>query len=121
MAAVISVAQMLKLNMSSSKVSVADVEWAEVFGPRNDDSMGLICANWAMTCWSTEEGAKTALELITEGCILVSDRMLISILYMSVEALEMSDALAAQAEDLKPDNLLSPFCLMCHFKNLNLS
>ena len=41
------------------------------------------------------------------------DCMLISILFMSVEALEMlcaqaAEALAPQAWDLKPDNLLSP-------------
>ena len=45
---------------------------------------------------------ETALGLVTEGCIVVPDHMLISILSMSVEALEMScagatDALAPRA------------------------
>ena len=45
---------------------------------------------------------------------------------MSVEALEMlcteaADALAPQAWDLKPEDLLSPLHLMCKFKKLNLS
>ena len=44
---------------------------------------------------------------------MVSDRMLISILFVLVEALEMScaeavDALAPWAGELKPDDLLSP-------------
>ena len=57
-----------------------------------------------MACWSTEEYDETVLELVTEGCIVVSDHMLISILSMSVEALEMwrakaVDALAPRAWD----------------------
>ena len=43
-----------------------------------------------MTCWSTGERAETALGLITEGCSVVSDYMLISILSVSFEALDMS-------------------------------
>ena len=71
------------------------------FGPRKNDSMVLICANWSMTCWLT------------------------SILSMSVEAREMLsaeavDALAPQDRDLKPEDLLSPLHLMCVFKKLNL-
>ena len=63
-----------------------------------------------MNLWLTEERPETMLGLATEGCIVVSDRMLISILSMLVEALEMScaaavDALAPQAGDLKPDDL----------------
>ena len=54
------------------------------------------------------------------------DRMLISILSVSVEALEMScseaaEVLASQAWDLKPDDLLSPLHLMCDLRNPNLS
>ena len=57
---------------------------------------------------------------------MVSDCMVISILYMSVEALEMScaetvGALAPRARDLKPEDLLSLLYLMCIFKKLNLS
>ena len=51
-----------------------------------------------MTCWQTKECAETILGLETEGCIVVSDCMLISILSMSVEG---ADALAPQAWDLK--------------------
>ena len=45
---------------------------------------------------------------------------------MSVEPLEMlcaeaAVALAPRARDLKPEDLLSPFLLMCVFKKLNLS
>ena len=52
----------------------------------------------------------------------MSDHMLISIVSMLVEALEMScaeavDALTPRAGNLKPDDLLSPLCLMCVFKN----
>ena len=66
------------------------------------------------------------LGLVTECCIVVSDCMLISILSVLVEPLEMScteaaDALATQAMDFKADDLLSPLCLMCIFKKLNLS
>ena len=63
-----------------------------------------------MTCWLPEEYPETALGLVTEGCIVGSDRMLIFILSMLVEALEMScaetlAALAPQAGDLKPEDL----------------
>ena len=69
---------------------------------------------------------ETVLELVTEGCIVVSDSMLISILSMLVEPLEMlcaeaADALAPQVWDLKAEDLLSPLHLMCVFKKLNLS
>ena len=54
------------------------------------------------------------------------DCMLISILSMSVNALEMSHAeaakaLAPRACDLKPDDLPSPFQLMCDIRNIILS
>ena len=89
---------------------------------RNNDSMVVICANWSMTCWIAKEPAKTALGLATEGCIVVSDRMLISILFLSLELLEMLcaeavDALASWTRVLKPDDLLSPGCL----QEVNLS
>ena len=53
-------------------------------------------------------------------------RMLISILSVSVEALEMlcvvvAEALAPQACDLKADRLLSPLHQMCDFRNPSLS
>ena len=52
--------------------------------------------------------------------------MLISILSVSVEALEMpcavvAEALAPQVCNLKADDLLSPLCLMCDLRNLSLS
>ena len=79
-----------------------------------------------MTCWSTFERWETTLELETDGCIVVSDGMLISIQSASVEPLEMLcaeaiDALAHCTRDLKPEDLLSPLHLMCVFKKLNLS
>ena len=49
-----------------------------------------------MTCWSAVEHWETALWLETEGCIVVSDHMWISILSVSVEPLEM---LCAEAGD----------------------
>ena len=54
------------------------------------------------------------------------DRMLISILSVSVEALVMScavaaEALAPRALDLKPDDLLSQLHLMCNLRNPNFS
>ena len=54
------------------------------------------------------------------------DRILISILCVSVEALEMSCALVAGALApwaciLKADDLLSPLCLMCDLRNPSLS
>ena len=93
-------------------------------GLRNDDIMVFICTNWSMTCLSTEECWETALALVTDDCIVVSDRMLIYILSMSVELLEMPcvetvDALAPWAGDLKPEYLLSSKHLMCVFKILN--
>ena len=60
------------------------------------------------------------LGLVTEDCNVVSDHMLVSILSVSVEALEMlcadvADALPPQAGDMKPDNPLSPLHLRCDF------
>ena len=88
--------------------------------------MGLICTNLSMTCCSTTECTETALGFVTQGWNAVSDHTLISIIFMLVEALEMlcddsTDALAPQAEDLKPDNLENPLRIMCIFKKLNLS
>ena len=79
-----------------------------------------------MICWSTVERWETALGLVTEGCIVVSDHMLISILSMSVEPPEMScaeatDALTPWARDLNSEDLPSPLHLMSVFKKLNLS
>ena len=73
-----------------------------------------------MTCWSTVEHWETALGLVTEGCIVLSDRMLISICdLLSVSCAKAADALTSQAGDPKPGDLLSP--LMHVFKKLNLS
>ena len=52
--------------------------------------------------------------------------MLISILSVSVEALEImcaetAEALAPRSLDLKPDDLLSSLHLMCDIRNPNLS
>ena len=54
------------------------------------------------------------------------DRMLISMLSVSVEAHDMScaeaaEALAPQAWDLNPDYLLSPLHQMCDLRNPTLS
>ena len=74
-----------------------------------------------MTYWLTKEAAKTALWLVTEGCIVVSDRMLIFILFLSVEPLEMLcaavvNALAPWTRVLRPDDLLHRWRLLCIFK-----
>ena len=94
-------------------------------GPRKDDSMVFICANWSMTCWSTVECWETTLGLAIVGCCVLSDLMLISILSVLVEHLEIcaeaADALASWARDLKPEDLPSPLHLMCVFSKLNLS
>ena len=79
-----------------------------------------------MMCWSTVEHWETTPGLVIEGCCVVPDCMLISILPVSVEPLEMTCpevvvALAPQARDLKAEDLLSPFHLMYVFKKLNLS
>ena len=81
-----------------------------------------------MTCWSTEDHPEAVVGLVTCcGCNMVSvDHMLISILSVSVKALEMLCAEAAKAVapwacDLKFDDLLSPLHLMCHLRNPNLS
>ena len=94
-------------------------------GPGNDDSMVLICVNWSMSCLSIEEHWETALGLVTEGCIVVSDCMLSSILSMLVDPLEMpcakgEDALVPWAGDLKLEDLLSSLHQICVFKKLNL-
>ena len=93
------------------------------FCPRNDVSMALICMNWSMICWSTEERPETVLGLVTcGGCNVVSvDCKLISILSVSVEVLEMlcaevMETLAPLDCVLKPDDLLSPLHLMCDFR-----
>ena len=61
--------------------------------------MVLICVNWSETCLSTEKRPETAVGLVTcGGCNVVSvDHMLISKLSVSVEALDMSCAQAADA------------------------
>ena len=66
-------------------------------------------------CFHLCKCLQTALGLETEGFIVVSDRKLISVLSMSVEALEMScaeaaDALAPQERDLKPKITTEPEC-----------
>ena len=63
-----------------------------------------------MTCWSIVECWETALGLVSEGCVVVSDHILISIPSMLVECLQMlcaetADALAPCALDLKAENL----------------
>ena len=74
--------------------------------------MVFICSNWSTTCWSTVECWETTLGLAIDGCSVMSDRMLISILSLSVEPLEMlcaeaAAALAPQAGDLKVEVNLS--------------
>ena len=61
--------------------------------------MVLICVNWSITCWLTEECSEAVVGLvICGGCNVMSvDRMLISILSVSVEALEMSCAETVEA------------------------
>ena len=58
-------------------------------GTRKVDSIVFICANWSMTCWSTVGHWKTTVGLAIDGCCVVSDHMLISILSVSVEGLEI--------------------------------
>ena len=70
---------------------------ASCLGTRKDDNMVFICANWSMTCWLTVEHRETALGLVIEVCIVVSDHMLISILSVLVEPLEMLCAEATNA------------------------
>ena len=77
-----------------------------------------------MTCLSIVECWETALGLVTEGCIVVYDHMLISILSVSFEPLAMSsalDALAPWAGDLKAEDLPSPLNLVHVFKKVNIS
>ena len=61
--------------------------------------MVLICVNVSITCWLTEEHPEVEMGLvISGGCNVVSvDRMLISILSVSVEALEMLCAVVTEA------------------------
>ena len=80
-------------------------------GPRNDDSVVLICANWFMTCSLTEERWETVLGLITEGCIVVPDHMLIPILFMSVDPVDpavcqSSRCICSQGHGLEVKHLL---------------
>ena len=67
-----------------------------------------------MTCWLTKEHWEAAPGLVTEGCIVVSDHMLImiSILSVQVEPLEMLCAeavyaLSPWARDLKAEESLA--------------
>ena len=85
-----------------------------------------LCKLVHMTRWLTEENWETVLGLVTEGCIVVSDCMVISILSMLVEPLEIlwaegADALSPRTGDLITDDLLSPLYLMFIFKKLNTS
>ena len=86
---------------------------------RNDNSTLLICVNWSMICWSTKAHPEAAMRLVTV------DRMLISILSVSVEALELcavaAEAWAPRIWELKPDDLLSPLHKMCELRNPTLS
>ena len=73
-----------------------------------------------MTRWSTDEGRNTTLVLAVlqiVGWCVVSERMLVSILSVSLDPHEMSRAEAALAlaslrGSLKPEDLLRPFFLM---------
>ena len=94
--------------------------------PDLNPSSDSIFANWSMTCWLLVERRETTLGFAINSCCVVSDRMLTSILSVSVEFLEMfcaeaTVALAPPARDLEPEDLRSPFILMCAFKRLNLS
>ena len=53
-----------------------------------------------MTCWSTAEWMETALELVTEGCMALSDGIVMYILSMSVEPVKI---------------ILNPILPFCHF------
>ena len=61
----------------------------------------------------------------SDSNVVSVDHMLISILSVSVEALEMScaavaKALATQVCNLKADDLQNPCCLMCELRNQEL-
>ena len=56
------------------------------------------------------------LGLVTEGCIVGSDHMLVEPLQMLCA--EAADALAPGDRNRKPDDLLSPLHLMCILKKL---
>ena len=80
-----------------------------------------------MTCWLTDEGLNTTLVLAMEmdGWCVVSERILVSLLSVSVDPCEMSWAEAALAlaplcEDWMSDDLLRPFFLMWVFQKLKL-
>ena len=55
-----------------------------------------------MTCWLTDEHWDTTLGLAMDGCCVLSEHMLISILSVSVDPMEMSWGEAALA--------LAPLC-----------
>ena len=82
-----------------------------------------------MTCWLIAESWVTTQVLAVlqmDGWCVVSERMLVSILSVSVDPREMSwdEAalkLAPLCGDLKPEDLLRPFLLMWVFQKLNLS
>ena len=84
----------------------------------------FIWANWSMTYWSTHEGLDTILILAVlqmDGFCVVSERMLISILSVSVDPRDMpwtedASALAPLCGDLILKDWLSPFLLMCVFR-----
>ena len=75
-----------------------------------------------MTCWSTDGVWDTSLGLTMDGWCVVSEHMLVSILSVSVDPREMWNdsalSLAPLHRDMKPEDLLSPFLLMCVFKKL---
>ena len=79
-----------------------------------------------MTCWSTDEGWDTTLVLevlqMNDWCV-VSERMVVSTLSVSVNPLEMwaATALAPLYGDLKAEDLPSPFLLIWVILKLNLS
>ena len=82
-------------------------------GQRKELSLHLIC-------WSTDRGWDTTLVLAVlqmDGWCAVSERMLVSILSVTMHSREMSWtearlALTPLCGDLKPEDLLRPFLLM---------
>ena len=64
-----------------------------------------------MTYWSTDEHWETGPGLVTDGCIVVSDCML------EMLCAEAEDALVPQSGELKDEDLLRPFHLLCVLKN----
>ena len=59
--------------------------------PAFRQGIGLICVNWSMTCWMTEECPKTAIRFVTcGGCnVVYLDCKQISKASLLVEILEM--------------------------------